>query len=164
MAGGKTLPKTSQLLMVLTAAWEVWGPPSVDRVALTVAGVFQPPRFKLSRLASTQSSSTLNSVFVAPIGTRVIVNLVGPLMPADGPDSFARRGPAVGPQVALRTRAKARCGRRAWGWGSLVCLRPARRPAAFGQELLGKGAGMKGLPDFKGNSQNFESGEELGGA
>lgn len=34
--------------------------------------------------------------------------------------------------------------------------------AALGLELLGKGAGMKGLPDFKGNSQNFESGDELG--
>lgn len=53
MAGEKTLPKTlPQLLVVFTAAWEFGGPPSVGRVAFTVASVSQPPRFKLSRLAS----------------------------------------------------------------------------------------------------------------
>lgn len=81
------------------------------------------------------------------------------LSPCSAPPAGGGTGPlrwkgrASGPQVALRTRAKARRGPQGKGWGSLDRPGPARR-------MPREGGRMKGLPDFKGHSQNFESGED----
>lgn len=127
-----------------------WGSSTCGR-----SGSHRWPAFTLSRRASTpellqvEPRALWTRCCPAPRHTGFSLSCG-----AEGPDPSPGKGRTSRPQVALRTRAKAaRRGPQGRGWGSQSAADPLAR-------IPREGGGMKGLPDFKGNSQNFQSGED----
>lgn len=149
----------TSIVVVLTVALKGESPPSVDRVALTVCP--SHPGSNCPGWPRPRNSLTLNPVLIGPVDIRVLtsrLSLLYLLMDwtprLEGTRDWSAGGAAHQSKGAARPK----------GLGVGLSSPPKTRSQnrCVGQELLGKGAGMKGLRDFKGNSQNFENGKALG--
>lgn len=128
---GEVLPKTlPQLHVVLTAARDVGGPPSVDRVALTGDPGSSSPGWP-----GTQDSLTLNPALFRPAAVGVFNRHIEPPASVRLMDPTLRGSRAHGrPAGGAAPPSKGGTGRRAGG-GLSARPPPARRAAALRQEL-----------------------------